>query len=183
MNVRKNQLLLVAGAIVIHAACAPAPVPVGMPAPPARVVAPAADAEVVSVMRTANTAEIMTSQTAVQRASSSAVREFAQRMITDHTALNEQLSRLAIPPGPSTVATQLESNARQTVDVLQQLEGAAFDVAYMDNQIDLHEYTLSALDDYLIPSATDGALRAELQRARDIVASHLTQARQIRQSL
>ena len=181
MNVSIQKLLFATGAGLMVAACAPAPVTVGVPAPAP--VARAADAEVVSVMRTANSGEVMTSQPAVQRASSAAVRQFAQRMITEHTELNERLSRLPIGPEPSNVANQLETTARQTVEVLQQLDGHAFDVTYMDSQIELHEYTLQALDDYLIPSAADPALRTELESARAIIADHLTQARQVRQSL
>ncbi|HWV56781.1 MAG TPA: DUF4142 domain-containing protein [Longimicrobiales bacterium] len=179
MNVRIQSSLLAAVATLAIAACAE-PITVGVPAPrPVR----AADAEVVSVMHTANEGEIMTSQTALQRASSSAVRQFAQRMITDHTALNERLSLLPIVPGPSNVANQLDATARETVEVLQRLDGHAFDVAYMNSQVDLHQYTLGALDGYLIPSVSDPALRGELEAARVIIAEHLARAREIRDSL
>lgn len=141
------------------------------------------NAEVVGVVTTANNGEIETSQPAVQKAASSDVRAFAQQMIADHTASNTRLAALGIANGDSDLEEQLRSSAARTTEVLQQYEGAAFDRAYMDAQIQMHQYVLTSLDNTLIPSATSSALRTELEQTRTSVAAHLERARAIREAL
>jgi putative membrane protein len=142
------------------------------------------NAQVVGVVIAANQGEIDTSEPAVERATNEAVREFAQRMVTDHAAANQRLEALGIATAQHDLREQLETSARQTTQALQQYpRGAAYDRAYMDAQIRLHEYKLNSLDNFLIPSATNAALRQELQQMRTSVNAHLTQAREVRQAL
>lgn len=161
------------------------PEPDGQPAPRAgRVIS---DAEIVSIVGTANNGEIQGGQLALQKSRNNAVRQFAQRMITEHTALNQRLMGLRVPAdgmaGPGPIAQQLTTNTQRTMQVLQPLEGMQFDRTYMQNQVEIHQWLLNTLDDALIPSARDNELERDLRDARDIVASHLQQAQQIRASM
>jgi putative membrane protein len=146
-----------------------------------------ADADVAGILNTANQGEIDAANVAVQRATDSRVREFAQRMITDHSNANERLMQIAsannITMSTPSVATQLRSSAAETVETLQQLEGAAFDRTYMDSQVSMHEWTLRMVDEYLIPAASENDLEALLTEIRPTLAQHLESARQIRNGL
>lgn len=80
----------------------------------------------------ANNAEIQLSQLALQRAESDEVKQYAQRMIKDHTQANTKLSQLARrkgvePPRP----TELDAKHQAIRAQLEQLSGSEFDREYM----------------------------------------------------
>ena len=171
---------------ITAAACAPAaeaPPAVGQPAPMAPLSAPA----IANVAMVTNTTEIQEGQIALQRSTNESVRQFAQRMITDHQFLNDQLSRvmagqqIGAPAIP--LSQQVQDGSRNTQQVLHGLSGPAFDQAYMDRQVELHEWALETIDDTLLPSTSDSELRSLLETTRTTMAEHLQQARQIRASL
>lgn len=145
------------------------------------------DAETASIMSTANTAEIQEGQLALQKSRNDAVRQFAQRMISDHTALNQELMahmrRRDGKAGDNPITHQLMSNAQQSTRNLQQLDGMQFDRAYIQNQVAMHQWLLNTLDNALIPSADSNRLEADLREARDVIAAHLQHARQIQSSM
>lgn len=84
----------------------------------------------------AGLAEIDLSQLALQKASGSDVRDFAQRMIDDHTRANNQIAGLAQQKSvalPATVSPDHQAAAAE----LSRFSGVDFDKAYMDiNTID-----------------------------------------------
>jgi putative membrane protein len=141
------------------------------------------DAEVVAVAMALNSGEVMTSEPAQTRASSQAVRNFAAMMITDHTAANQRLTALGITPQPNLLSQQLTQAATQLTQSLSTLTGAAFDRAYMDAQLQLHQTALTLLEEELIPEAEAAALRAELELMRTSVIAHLDMATNIRAQL
>jgi putative membrane protein len=141
------------------------------------------DAENVAIARAANQGEVETSQPAVQRAQNPAVRQFAERMVADHTAANQRLQALGIAPRENEQSRQVTQTARQTAQALQLFPADGYDRAYMDAQIALHQYTLAMLEEYLVPSSQSRALRALLEEMRGTVAAHLEQARQLRGTL
>lgn len=75
-------------------------------------------------------AEVQMAQLATQNGSSDAVKDYAQRMIQDHTQANNQLAALASQKGV-TLPTSLNSKDQATYDKLSKLTGANFDKAYM----------------------------------------------------
>lgn len=184
---RPARVLALGAAISILAlgACqSPEPDVRGQPAPGEGLIL--SDAEVGNIAMSANNAEIQTSQLALQKSRNDAVRQFAQRMITDHTTLNQRLASLEGDLRGTTgsqLNQQINSTAQQTLRTLQQLEGAQFDRTYMQNQVQQHQWLLESLDNALIPSARNNRLEKDLMEARSMVASHLQQAQQIHGTL
>lgn len=75
-------------------------------------------------------AEVKLAQLALQRSSNEEVKDFALRMIVEHTRANRELMRLATQKGvtpPTTLNPKHEATMRQ----LMQLSGESFDRAYM----------------------------------------------------
>lgn len=140
------------------------------------------DGEIVAVAVALNNGEIVTSEPAQTRASSEEVRSFADRMITDHTAANEQLQMLGIALVQNALSEQLTGTAVQQASALNELEGAEFDTAYMEAQLTLHRTALETLDGTLIPQAENAELRAQLEQMRAAVAEHLALAESIHQT-
>src|SRR5581483_7353922 len=128
------------------------------------------DAQIVGIVEGANQIDIDYAKLALQKSKDKAVREFAQQMITDHTALQKAVTSLAanVKPAPSDTAKSLESQAKETMAKLKGLQGAAFDKAYIDNEIAYHKVVINANSSTLIPSAKNEQLRSALQNAQPL---------------
>jgi putative membrane protein len=87
----------------------------------------------------ANIAEIELGRVAQQKATTPMVKDFANRMVQDHTKLNDQLktwaaqNHVSLPTAPSQAA--LNQKAK-----LDQLSGNAFDKAYMMDMLTDHRH-------------------------------------------
>jgi putative membrane protein len=87
-------------------------------------------------------AEVELGQLAAGKAASDAVKQFAQRMVTDHSDANAELKTLAQSKG-LTLPTELDAKHKQARDTLAALSGAAFDRAYMDQMRKDHHQAVS----------------------------------------
>jgi putative membrane protein len=146
------------------------------------------DANVAAVAHAANMDEIQTSQVAIQRSQNAQVRQFAQMMITEHTAVEQEMMRMLqaknMTPQPNAVAQAAMQATRATVANLSQRSGMDFDRAYMMHQVQAHRWTLTSLDQSLIPSTRDPEMRTFLStRVRPGVAMHLGTAQRINASV
>lgn len=141
------------------------------------------EADVVAVVQAAHEGEIQHGQAAGSKASADEVRAFAQMMVADHTGASNRISRIGIAPAENQTSQGLRETARQTLDSLNSYAGSEFDRQYMQSQIDVHQWVLTALDNSLIPGARNPELREQLTNMRANVAMHLQRARQIRDGL
>lgn len=144
------------------------------------------DPQIAHIAVTANTIDIEAGRVAEAKATRSEVRDFAQTMITDHAAVNDQAGalaqRLGVVPEDNDVSRSLQAGATEAVTQLEGLSGAAFDSAYVEREIAFHQAVLDALDQTLIPSATNAELRTLLEQVRPAFAAHLEHARSLRSS-
>jgi len=117
-------------------------------------VAPAAGAEVSSnpadfaFMKKAdqiNTAEIKLGKLAEQRAVSSAVTKFGERMVSDHSQLNEELDAIAAKEEVK-LPKQLDRDHEQLYDELSKLNGVAFDHTYAKDMVAGHKKAIALFE-------------------------------------
>lgn len=146
------------------------------------------DANVAASASASNMDEIQTSQLAAQRAQNPQVREFAQTMVTQHGQFEQQMQAMlqskGMAPMDNAWSGTLKRHLPPTLQMLQGMSGAQFDLAYMVHQVGAHELTLHALDTTLIPSTRDPDMAAMLRdQVRPAVAQHLQRAMQIVQML
>ncbi|HEX8432200.1 MAG TPA: DUF4142 domain-containing protein [Longimicrobium sp.] len=162
----------------------------GSTPPPAA--APAAgaltDANVAAIASAANQDEIQTSQAALQKGENAEVKKFAQMMIDEHTAVEQEQTQLlqskGLAPQDNAQSTQMKQMTQTELQRMSAMNGAAFDAAYMAHQVTAHDATLKALDGTLIPNATDPQMKAMLtDKVRPAVARHLEEARRIQGTL
>lgn len=176
--------LAVAGAAV---ACAPGyeETTGAQPAPPGTVYM--TDPVIAGIFTTANTGEVDAGRLATSRATNQRVRQFAQRMVTEHGAANDRTMDVLNDIGMSTASSEpmrdLSESARTTVERLRGYEGAAFDRAYMESQVAMHRHVLQTLDNSLIPHARANQLEMLLTSTRPAIAEHLRMAEEILASL
>ena len=81
------------------------------------------------------------------------------------------------PAGQPDAARALKSGGETNVANLKALKGAAFDKAYIDQEVTYHEQVLDTMDKTLIPGASNEELKALLVKARASFVSHLEHAR------
>jgi putative membrane protein len=145
------------------------------------------DAQIAAIVVTANQVDIDAGTLAKSKAQSPQVKEFAQRMITDHTGVNkaatELVERLHVTPVPSATSESLQKGGDENLAALKKLSGAAFDKAYIDHEVAYHEAVLSAMDKTLIPSAQNPELKALLVKVRPAFVAHLDHAKKLQAEL
>lgn len=148
---------------------------------------PANDAQIVAIVSASNEGEIREGRMAKSKASNREVKAFADKMVTDHSRLEKSsttlASKLQMKPEESPTSQKLKASAMQDEQKLNGLSGMEFDKAYVEAQIKDHQTVLDTLDRKLIPNAKNSELKAELQKARPVIADHLQHAQQLQSSL
>ena len=142
--------------------------------------------DIAGILRIANTGEIQQAQAALPHLTSQAALDFANMMITDHTAaLNEANATFdtshIVPRDASGQVHMLHDQTKQLVSALNN-SGTSADVMYMQAQVNIHQNLLTLMDTQLIPSAHQD-LANLLLKQREAVAAHLDRARQVLASL
>jgi putative membrane protein len=145
------------------------------------------DAQIASIVVTANQVDVDAGQLAASTSKNAEVKKFAQLMVTDHTAVNQQavelVTRLKVTPEDNDTSRSLKAGGEKNVAALKALKGAAFDKAYVDHEVAYHQAVLDAVDKTLIPNAKNAELKALLVKVRPAFVAHLEHAKHIASSL
>lgn len=145
------------------------------------------DAQIASIVVTANQVDIDAGKLAILKSRADTVRAFARQMVADHTGVNKQASelvtKLKVTPEDNPTSQSLKNGGDANLKSLNMLKGAAFDKAYIEHEIAYHEQVIDALDKTLIPNAQNPELQALLVSVRPAFVGHLEHAKQIRATL
>ena len=145
------------------------------------------DAQIAMIVVVADTVDVDYGKLAVKKTSNQGVKEFAETMVRDHTAVNDKAivlaKKLGVTPEESDASKRLKSDGRKELAKLKALTGADFDKAYVNNEVSYHEAVIGLLDKTLIPSARNAELKSLLESGRPIFAAHLEHAKQLQASL
>jgi len=119
------------------------------PRPPSRQPANAktTDQDFVKEAAQAGIAEVTLGKLALQRAQNPYVRQFAQRMVDDHSRANHELTDLAKNQGVE-VPNEMNAEQRNTSARLATLAGAAFDREYMRAVVKEHTRNVAVFRSY-----------------------------------
>jgi putative membrane protein len=145
------------------------------------------DANIAAIVLAANTIDIKNGELAILRSKNRAVREFARQMVTDHTSVNGKAAALAarlnLVPKENQTSHALVANTDSTRHKMRKLSGAAFDRAYVKNEVAYHQAVIDLLDSTLIPGAQNKDLKDLLTGVRPAFVAHLEHAKMIQASL
>ena len=136
-----------------------------------------ADTSFVREARTDNLFETRLGGLALQRASNSAVKQFAQQMVTDHTRMGNDWASLASRTGIR-MTPALDAEQQQVVSRLTSLSGADFDREYMSSMVQSHQMVISTFE-RLGPSAQSPDVRTLAANGLPTLQQHLTMAQQV----
>lgn len=142
------------------------------------------DANVVSLFETIDANEIEGAEVARRQASSQIVRDYADRLASEHAALLDRkhalVDRIHVQPEKSSLASSIDAANRDMLEALAKKSGPDFDHAYIDYQIAMHN---EALDIVEYTAVDDAELKQQLLESRPDLVAHAAKARSIRQQL
>jgi putative membrane protein len=145
------------------------------------------DAQIAHIAYTAGQIDIKAAQLALQKSTNKEVRDFAENMVRDHTAVNDQalalVKKLNVTPEDNDTSKALVKQAEAKRSELEKLSGAKFDKAYADNEVAYHKTVDNALETVLIPDATNAELKDLLSTGLKIFQGHEQHAEHVAQSL
>ena len=140
-----------------------------------------ADQKFMMMAATGGMAEVEMARLALEKSSSDAVKQYAQKMIDDHTAANNELMQVASTKGV-TLPTQPDAKHMAMMAKMQKLSGMEFDMMYvkeagvkahqeMEKLFMKESMSGKDVDAKAFASKTLPTVRMHLQMARDMMAS------------
>ena len=145
------------------------------------------DPQIVGIVENADDIDINYAKLALSKAKDKQVTDFAQQMITDHSAVQKSVinlaSKLNVTPADSPTSDSLKAQAQQTLEKLRGLKGKAFEKSYVDNEVSYHEAVINSTKTVLIPSAQNAELKSALQGAVPLFEGHLAHAERVQSAI
>jgi len=170
---RLNARMLFALTLLPVAACSGSKPPMASAAPALPPLA-SADQMFINMAAAGDAAEIQNAQLAQTKAHRPAVKKYAAEMVADHTATTQQLTTIAQSKGVTPTAAPSDS-ARATMAKLETDNGAAFDRAYLRDQVMDHRKMVQAYQDE-IANGQDTDVKAFAQQTFPTIEKHLHEA-------
>ncbi|RUM07955.1 DUF4142 domain-containing protein [Rhizobium chutanense] len=134
------------------------------------------DPQIAHIAYTAGQIDITAAQQALKKSKNAEVVEFAKTMERDHKAVNDQalalVKKLKVTPEDNKISQSLSTQASKELKTLDALDGAAYDKAYIDNEVSYHKSVNDALAKVLIPSAQNKELKSLLETGLTLFKEH-----------
>lgn len=134
------------------------------------------DLEIAHVAYTADNIDIRYAHLALAISENPDVRAFAETMIRDHTAVNDQalalLVELDAEPQDNFLSQSLLENAEAIIDELSGLRGVEFDRRYAQNELAYHQAVNALVGDTFIPNIENDQVLALFEAGLDIFQAH-----------
>lgn len=141
------------------------------------------DAQIAHIAYTAGQIDITAAKQAIAKAKNKDVVAFAQGMLRDHEAVNKQaldlVKKLNVTPEDNDTSRALSKQAADKQTELGKLSGAAYDKAYIANEVAFHKAVNGALETLLIPQAANAELKSLLQTGLKLFQGHQQHAEHV----
>jgi len=133
------------------------------------------DATFVKKACSAGLAEVKAGEMALQKAHEAKVKNFAQRMIDDHSKANRQLEELASRKG-WTLSKTIDDKCQKDIDKLSGATAQEFDRMYMEGQLKAHEEAVK-LFQHEADAGQDADLKSWANKTLPTLREHLQMAK------
>jgi len=125
--------------------------------------------------------EVQSSELATQKSNDGATKEFAQKMIQDHTKTTSELKSLVTGGKvPGDIPSAMDSSHQSKLDKLKTLTGVDFDKQYHKDQDSGHKDAVSLFERYA-KGGDNGALKDWASTTLPHLQDHLQQAKALDQ--
>ena len=135
------------------------------------------DSKFMMMLATGGMNEIGLSQTALSKSSSDEVKQYAQKMVDDHTAAGDELKTLATSKNV-TLPTEMDAKHKAMNDKLSAMTGGAFDMDYIKAMVKDHEKTVAMLQKEST-GGKDAEAKAFAAKLLPTVQGHLDMAKEM----
>src|SRR6478735_5345508 len=133
------------------------------------------DPQIAHIAYTAGVIDIAAAKQAIKKAKGKDVKAFAEDMVRDHALVK----KLNVTPEDNDTSKSLSKQASDKLAELDKLSGAAYDKAYVANEVAYHKAVNGALETQLIPSANNAELKGLLQTGLKIFQGHQQHAEHV----
>ncbi len=134
------------------------------------------DLEIAHVAYVADNIDIRYAHLALAISNNEEVRGFAENMINDHTAVNEQalalLKKLNAEPQDNFLSQSLIKNSEKLIDEMSKLRGAEFDKRYAENELAYHKAVNDLVENAFIPNIENAEVKALFETGLGIFKAH-----------
>lgn len=141
------------------------------------------DPQIAHIAYTAGVIDVTAAKQALAKSANKTIKSFAQDMVRDHEAVNQQalalVKKLNVTPEDNDTSRALSKQAAAKLAEMEKLKGAEFDKAYAANEVAYHKAVNGALESLLIPSANNAELKSLLQTGLKIFQGHLQHAEHV----
>ena len=121
--------------------------------------------------------EVEMGKVALEKASNDEVKQYAQRMVDDHSKAGDELRELASSKGMDP-PQEMKKKHRDMFDKLSKLSGAAFDKAYLNHMVKDHKEDVSAFRKEA-KQGKDPEVKAWASKTLPTLEEHLKMARDL----
>ena len=134
------------------------------------------DLEIAHVAYTADNIDIRYAHLALALSTNPDIHDFANTMIRDHNAVNEQalalLDKLGAKAQDNFLSQSLAADAEKIIDELSQLTSNAFDKRYAENELGYHRAVNALIADTFLPNIDNAEVKALFQAGLEIFKTH-----------
>lgn len=134
------------------------------------------DPQIAHIAYTAGQIDVAAAEQAIKKSTNQEIIAFATLMAADHKAVNDQalalVTKLGVTPEDNPTSQALSQAAADKLAELDKLDGAAFDKAYIANEVAYHATVNGALSSVLIPSAQNAELKELLETGLTLFTEH-----------
>lgn len=145
------------------------------------------DPQIAHIAYSAGVIDVEAAKLALFKSKTPEVTAFAQSMRKDHEAVNEMalalVRKLHVTPEDNPTSKALAQAAKEQSTALGKLDGAAFDKAYILNEVAFHKQVNGALEALLIPSAQNAELKGLLETGLKLFQGHQQHAEHVAAAL
>ncbi len=137
----------------------------------------AGDVKFIKEAAIGNMAEVQLGEMAREKASAPEVKEFAARMVTDHSKALANLKAVAQAKGVE-LPNELDAKHKETAEKLSKLSGAEFDKAYMKEMRKDHKKDVSEFEE-AAKEVKDPELKGYVEKTLPVLKEHFAMAKDI----
>jgi len=138
-----------------------------------------ADQDMLKQLASANMSEIEAGKIALDKSKNEQVRNFAQKMVDDHTKAQAQLNQLAQAKGVS-LPSEPDAKHKKEIDTLSSLSGAQFDKTYLLRGGVVDHRQAHAMLTHIEKTAKDSDLKSLASNMMPTINEHAQMAQQAR---
>jgi putative membrane protein len=144
------------------------------------------DPTIVAIFDHANTADVATGNLAAKQGHSKEVREFGAMLARDHAMVRQQgrdlAKKLGVTPTPPAGDKSAQDDAA-LIRRLSGLQGAEFDHAFLQHEIQFHTDVIAAINSTLLPAIKNQELKALVVKVAPAFQAHLQMAENLDKQL